>query len=157
MALRYLDVGFRILAFGVLFAAAYLFFFWAIYPDWHRFERLSKVGIQTRGHVIAKEPLNHNGIRYEYRVGDTSYTGISTAGHGGLRPFESVRVGDQIVVTYLPESPGVSTAGDPKEHYASRSGLLFVIMPLAIAAVLLMGFLIHRRLRKGDSGQICGG
>lgn len=149
MASRYLDLGFGILAYAILFAVAYLFFFWAIYPDWHRFERLSKAGIQTRGRVIAKEPANHNGIRYEYRVGDISYTGISTAGYGGLPPFKSIRVDDEIVVTYLPDSPSVSTAGNPQEHYQSRSGLLFVIMPLAIVAALLMGFVVHRKRVRG--------
>jgi hypothetical protein len=85
-------------AYGVLFACAYLFFYWAIYPDWHKFERLSHAGVITSGRVTAKEPFKHDGIRYEYCVGGALYTGISTAGLGKLPPFESIHVGDQVSV-----------------------------------------------------------
>jgi hypothetical protein len=133
----------------LIFVGIYTLFFVAIYPKWHELERLAHAGIQTSGRVTAKEPSNHQGIRYEYRVGADTYSGISTAGFGGVPRFDQIRVGDQIAVTYWPERPTVSIAGSPDEMYGSWSGLLFIIMPLGIA--IFMAIAINRaaaRTRK---------
>jgi len=134
----------------LLFGGVYTFFFCAIYPKWHELERLTHKGIQTRGRVTAKEPFNHQVIRYEYRVDSGRYAGSSSAGFGGLPQFDQIRVGDEVPVTYLPESPSVSVAGNPRDLYGSWSGLLFVVMPLLIAIGLVVGIIRRaRRCRKG--------
>jgi hypothetical protein len=137
----------------LLFGGIHTFFFYAIYPKWHELELLTHKGVQTRGRVTAKEPFNHQGIRYEYRVGPGRYTGMSSAGFGGLPPFDQISVGDEIAVTYLPESPSVSVAGNPKDLYASWSGLLFIIMPLfaAIGVVIMVVRAGRWRKRRQES------
>jgi hypothetical protein len=131
-----------ILIYGAAIVAGFLFFFCELYPEWRTSERLAHDGISTIGVVTAKEPRNHQTVRYRYSLGGTSYTGATRVGRGGLAPFEKINVGDQITVTYWPEHPVISTGGDGRDLYASQSTLLFIILPLVF--VFAAGMVLAR-------------
>jgi hypothetical protein len=135
------------------FAAIYGLFLCVSYPTWHKYERLTHHGISTIGTVVKKEPENHRSIRYKYQVGATSYFGIASASLGHLPPFDAIRIGDRIPVTYLTEEPHISLAGQPRDAYLSWSGLLFVLSPAI--GILLPLILLIRLLGKGSRrGQV---
>jgi hypothetical protein len=69
-------------------------------------------------------------VRYEYLVFSKAYFGSSSTGSRGLPAFDQIRLGDQVSVTYLPENPSVSIAGDAKEANASWSMALFGVLPI---------------------------
>ena len=119
----------------VVFMAIYGFFFCVIFPQWHIYEQIAHSGTQTEGVVTVKEPMNHASIRYQYSVAGRSYSGSSTTDVGGIPRLEEIELGQKIPVAYFSGDPSLSVAGDPHETYDSWCGLLFIWMPLMIAAV----------------------
>ena len=93
--------------------------------DWQKYRRLAKYGVAIEGRVIAKEPDNHQFIRYSYSVGQQSYSGLGNAGRGNPA-FERLNIGDSVKVFYDPDDPKVSFLGDPKDQSESNTrGVLF--------------------------------
>jgi hypothetical protein len=105
----------QLLWIALTFVCVYAFFFAFFFPYWHRYERLAHVGRHTSGTIIAKEPKNHWSIRYEYAVDGTRYEDVMTAGWMDTPPLDQVRIGQSLSVTYWPESPSVSTPGNPRK------------------------------------------
>jgi hypothetical protein len=132
----------------LIFAGIYLFFFHAGYPEWHNLERLAFAGVHTNGQVSAKEPGNHQSIRYEFSVGTNNYSGVGNADHGGLPGLDRIGVGEIIPVTYLPDQPEISVPGDPIELFHSWSFLLFLMLP---AMSLIATVVTVRRLLKNST------
>lgn len=130
----------------LIFAGIYVFFFQAAYPQWNKFRKLTFEGAHTNGQVIAKEPANHQSIRYDFAVGANHFSGVGNANRGGLQGFDQIGIGDTISVTYLPKQPEISVPGDAAELFHSWSGLLFVILP--IFSFVATGFLFWRLLKK---------
>ena len=83
---------------------------------------LAHRGVITAGQIVALEPQNHAGVRYVYRVGGTEYTRSWGPWGGG-----TVRVGDSIEVTYLPDNPERSVPGRP--DVAGWWVLPFILLP----------------------------
>src|ERR1700736_3964582 len=130
------------------FVAMYAFFFSMIYPQWHIYSRIVRSGTNTEGVVIAKEPMNHAGIRYEYSVNGHSYSGSCTTGFGGIPPLDKVELGQKIPVAYFSGDPSLSLPGDPHDLYYSWSGLLFIWLPLIIGGVaVVLAFAVRRVTR----------
>jgi hypothetical protein len=130
--------------------AVYIFFFQIISPTWRELKLLAQTGHKTLGRVTAKEPQNHQLIRYEYHVDGQRYAGECNAGFGGLPPFDQIRVGDSIAVTYSLERPSISIGGDPKDMYGSWSGLLFLVLPLLL---VIGAFFAIVRIRQRGRGR----
>jgi hypothetical protein len=133
----------------IVFIPIYAFFFSFIYPQWHIYSRIVHSGMHTEGVVTAKEPMNHAGIRYEYSVAGRLYSGSCTTGFGGIPPLEKIEVGQEIPVAYFSDDPSLSLPGDPHDLYYSWSGLLFIWMPLIIAA-LAFGVAFALKPRRND-------
>jgi hypothetical protein len=95
--------------------------------------------------VNAKEPANHQSIRYEFSVGTNHYSGIGVADFGGLPGLDRIEVGETIPVTYLSDQPEISVPGDPAELFHSWSFLLFLVLP---AMSLIATVVTVRRLLK---------
>jgi hypothetical protein len=93
-----------------------------IYDFVHPQLALNERGIQTIGRIVALEPNNHSSIKYEYRVGDSNYSG-----EWGPWNLEAARVGENVTVTYLPDQPRVSVAGKP--NVEGWWVLPFVVLP----------------------------
>ncbi|PYT75613.1 MAG: hypothetical protein DMG40_27875 [Acidobacteria bacterium] len=131
--------------------AVFVIVSWAMFqnmaPEWRRHRRLARSGVQIAGTVRAKEPMNHASIRYDYFVAGVRYAGGPCSVH---TQFDRIRVGDTITVTYVPDSPSISTCEDPQAAYKTRFGMLFIIAPsFALFGALGMGFgLYFRYLRR---------
>ena|SRR5437879_2202774 len=139
----------------IVFIPIYAFFFFVIYPQWHIYSRIAHSGTRTEGVITAKEPMNHAGIRYDYKVGDRSYSGSCTTGFGGIPPLDKVELGQKIPVAYFSGDPSLSLPGDPNDLYHSWSGLLFIWMPLIIAVVAFgVAFALKPRRRDPISQTI---
>jgi hypothetical protein len=112
--------------------------------DTFKYYRLSTVGILTQGRVIAKEPDNHQFIRYSYRDSNQTYTGIGSAGYGNPS-FKDINVGQLVRVFYDPEDPRKSCLGDPTPRVQQTLfgiGFVAVLFPsFSIIALYYKGFL----------------
>jgi hypothetical protein len=118
-------------------------------PEWRRHRQLARFGAQVTGAVTAKEPMNHASIRYDYFVDGVRYAGGPCSVH---TQFDRIRVGDAIAVTYVPDSPSISTCEDPQAAYNTRFGMLFIIAPsFALFGALGMGFGLYFRYLRPRS------
>src|SRR4051794_6857426 len=85
-----------------------------IVMDWRKWHGLAERAVETQGRVVAKEPENHQSIRYSYQVGAGTYIGSGRAGRGNPT-FEELNVGDRVRVFYDSDKPEVSVLGDARE------------------------------------------
>ena len=101
-------------------------------------------GVRTEGRVIALEPDNHQIVRYEYKVGNESFTGSGHAGSGNP-PFRELSIGDVVVVFYDPGNPKSASLGYPQGlYYRNWGGVIFatIVLPIVIVGSLYrMGYI----------------
>ncbi len=116
----------------LLFVSVVGFFSFPVYDFVHPQLALRARGIRTTGRVVALEPNNHQGVRYQYRVGKTDYFGL-----WGPWPLQGVHIGDSIAITYLPDRPEVSVSGPPVTK--GWWFLPFVVLPGAGLVAALFG------------------
>jgi len=101
-------------------------------PQWE----LKRHGVRTQGRVIALTPENHATVRYRFEVSGVAY-------QGSWGPPFNVAVGDSLPVTYLPNRPATSIAGEP-----SLEGwwfLPFVLLPGVATLAAFVGVRSPRR------------
>jgi hypothetical protein len=96
--------------------------------DWSKYQHLAWSGLKTVGRVTAKEPENHNFIRYSFEVGNSTFSGVGNA--GGENPsFEQLNIGAPVIVYYDPEEPERSLLSNPKQQAASATaGVIFITL-----------------------------
>ena len=100
--------------------------------DWPKWHGLAQRAVETNGFITAKEPNNHSSIRYSYRIGDQSFTGIGRG--GGANPeFEQLRVGDSIKVFYDSANPEVSCPDSPDRQSADI--MMAVVFAIIVAPI----------------------
>jgi hypothetical protein len=94
--------------------------------DWEKWNSLAEHGITSNGNVVAKEPENHNFIRYRYVVNGSHYSGLGSA--GGENPnFDQLHVGDAVKITYDSQRPEESILGSAQSQRSSiRRGIVFL-------------------------------
>ena len=129
---------------------AYVFLVAAIFPAWHRYERLEHAGKQTEGTITAKERGNHESVRFQYTVSSKVYSGTDSLGFTNLS-FDNVNVGDAVPVTYWPTEPIVAIIGNPYQIYMSWTGLLFIVAPIGSLMIVGLAFFrsyISRKLKS---------
>ncbi|MFL6230830.1 MAG: DUF3592 domain-containing protein [Pyrinomonadaceae bacterium] len=106
--------------------------------DWRSYHHLAQHGIRTYGQVTAKDPANHQSVRYSYVVGGTSYTGIGQAGEGNPE-FDQLREGESVIVVYDPDKPELSNMGDANSYVGGlNAGILFLATVAPTIAVINM-------------------
>ena len=88
--------------------------------NWSEYQHLAESGVKIVGRVTAKEPENHNAIRYSFKLNGLSFHGIGRAG-GENPPFDQLQVGCEVVIYYDPENPESSVLRDPKEQAADMT------------------------------------
>jgi|SRR5882724_2390864 len=134
----------------IFFSVLYGLFLLVSYPEWHKYQQLHEFGRETIGTIVGKNLARHRSIQYSYTVGMLDYSGSANASLARL-PFEQIHGGDHIPITYLPDRPDISVAGDATTFYLSWSRLLFVFAPsicLAFSVPLVaLLWLITRKLR----------
>jgi hypothetical protein len=74
---------------------------------WVHTAALAEHGVRAPATVVKLELGNHGGCKYQYLVNGHTYTKSET------RCGDGRRTGDQLLITYLPSKPAVSTAGSP--------------------------------------------
>ena len=104
--------------------------------NWFEYRHLAQVGIKAVGRVTAKEPENHNFVRYTFQVNGKSYDGIGSA--GGENPeFEELRIGTNVNIYYDPENPDFSFLGNPHKQAASATaGVIFTSLIGSLLSML---------------------
>ncbi len=110
-----------------------------------KFYRLAKDGMSIEGWVVAKEPLNHQTVRYSYVIGTQTNHGAGNAGNGNP-PFDQLNIGDPVRVSFNPNSPSESYLGDPTSELSSltRGVILIALFP----TVVVFAYSIKRRKKR---------
>lgn len=123
---------------------------------WLTYRRLSN-GIAVYGTVTAREPENHQIIRYSYSVGQQTYSGTGHGGRGNPS-FGELSIGDRVVVFYDPANPSLSCMGYPQAHQrAELWGIIFLVIllplsPLGITIILIVALSKSKALTNHSLG-----
>jgi hypothetical protein len=107
-----------------------------------RYERLSEYGKQAKiATVLAKEPQNHQFIKYQYQVGSDSFQGVGRTGN--VNPsFDRLKIGDSVIVFYDPDTPNNSILGDPQIWFKQEQNSVYYGSLIVATFVSLILFLV---------------
>ena len=108
---------------------------------WVTYRPFLAAGVETQGRVIAKEPKNHQFIRYSYAVGQQTYTGLWSAGCGNPG-FDALKPNDVVGVTYDSRDQRSSILGNARCWV--RGNLPFIIVVSLVVPVFIMVGLIAK-------------
>lgn len=111
--------------------------------DWVRYQRLERAGIGVDGLVTGKDEQRRV-VHYSFEFKDELYGGSDRAGFGSPE-FDALEIDAQVVVFFLPQDPGVSSLGHPKEHLKAQNRL--IAWTLVLAAIPLV-WALRRELRR---------
>jgi hypothetical protein len=125
---------------------------------WTQYFYLSRHGVFTYGVVTAKEPKNHQVVRYTYNVAGKDYSGEGRAGYR-TPTFDKLNVGDQVLVAYDQTDPQESCLGDPQLLLKGES---FAIIGASVIGSMLIVVSIYAYTRSkkkisespSDSGRV---
>jgi hypothetical protein len=104
-----------------------------------RFYRLLHVGVKTSGVVTDMQPTNHEAVYYSYEADGRAFTGVGRAGFGNPE-FCCLKVGQPVIVYYLPNATQESCLGLPNELIKNEAppialaGITFPLFALAVYA-----------------------
>jgi hypothetical protein len=107
--------------------------------DLARFYRLLHVGVETSGVVTDMQPTNHEAVYYSYEADGRVFTGVGRAGFGNPE-FCCLKVGQPVIVYYLPNATQESCLGLPNELIKNEAtpialaGITFPLFALAVYA-----------------------
>lgn len=116
-------------------------------------ELMTIEGKQIYARVVAKEPENHQTIRYVFDLNGVEYTGSGAAGAGNPS-FQEIQIGDDVVVFYNPSNPQESILGNPWEDLGAQyTGIMFstIVFPILPMAFLLLFWFVIKASRKKKS------
>src|ERR1700722_15935104 len=111
--------------------------------NWRFYHEIALRGVSTSGVVLELLPKIHDTIRYQYKVGEREFTGRRSP----WLPNPSVaelKVGQAVVVYYVPQTPEHSVVGDPKPMLANETLTI-------VAAALTLPILIVAACARGIS------
>jgi len=114
--------------------------------DWPRYRRLQERGVGADGWVTALDAGRRPIVYYSYLAGEKVYSGVWRSPYLAPEPGE-LSAGDRVIVFYLPDKPGESCLGDPKELIKAQHRVilwcLLVFLPVA-------SWILARELRKAS-------
>ena len=67
-------------------------------------DHLVEEGVGVYGIVTAKEPNDHQGVKYYYQVNGKNYQGNGSAGRGNA-DFNQIQIGQKVIVYYDFDNP----------------------------------------------------
>ena len=112
---------------------------------WRKFDVLSSQGLKAVGTITAKEPQNHQSLRYEYVVNGQTHQGLESLGSKSVgSAFSAINVGDKVQVIYLPTQADTSCLCDPAKLLVSET--VFILLPAILAPAFL--FFVNNIRRK---------
>ena len=115
--------------------------------SWQKYPALARYGILVEGKIIKKDSDNHQTLHYQYIVSNGIFTGTGHGLEGGIPPFDSISIGDNVLVCYDSRNPNLSCLGDPKQEakYAeTRTYLLSLVFP----TILTLGLYFKLNRKK---------
>lgn len=108
-----------------------------------RYAAIAADGGSTIGAVTAKESTDHQLIRYEFAVGSNQYQG-SDVGAAEMPRFETIAVGDPILVSFARSDPTVSMLGSPRDRLSAEI-YVDAAASVALATTIVGAMLLRRR------------
>ena len=78
---------------------------------------------------------NHGTVCYQFIAGGHEYSGWGSAGFG-TRDCDDLKVGDEILVYYLPSDPTLSRPGSIRERWANELISIFLAVALVPTAIV---------------------
>lgn len=118
-----------------------------------RYETLSK-GVGVYGTVTAKEPANHQIVRYAFQVNGQAYNGVGHGGHGNPS-FD--KWSDRVVVFYDPANLTLSGMGYPQSQArVNNAGIVFMVVAVPLWPVAMTILILVVISKRGDAQQIVG-
>jgi hypothetical protein len=115
---------------------------------------------RASGTVIAREPNNHAIVRAAYEVDGTRYE-VADSRIGSPNPdWDTVRVGDSVVVYYDPAIPARAVLYEPRAHSMGGAGfavLAALILATALVGVLLLSLPLWQRLFRNKRSHSTAG
>lgn len=106
--------------------------------NWFKYYNLAEYGIQTRGTVTNKESYNHESIYYTYIVDHKNFTGIGHDGNGNPK-FDDLKIGDRVIVFFLPNNNQISCIGNPKDLLQNET-ISILLASLIIPTLVILSF-----------------
>lgn len=94
--------------------------------------RLLRSGRTIAGVVTKLGPQAHSRVWYSYTVGSSTYEGAQSG--------SQAKVGDPVIVHYLPSDPTISTLKDPREVLQS---FLYFMLGGACAGATMFAWAVH--------------
>ncbi|CEO87885.1 DUF3592 domain-containing protein [Syntrophaceticus schinkii] len=111
-----------------------------------KYFKLTLTGVQTQGFIIKLEPTHHRAVYYSYEVGGRSYTDTFGGAGSGNPKFEDIKIGDPVLVYYLPENPSISGLGDPSYKFITES--ISVLTVSMVVPAIIIFFIWFNFIRK---------
>lgn len=122
--------------------------------DQGRLQNLAEHGTNVWGVVLAKEPDNHNTIRYSFEVNGNIYTGMGSGGRGNP-DFGQIQIGQKVIVSYDSNNPENSYLGYPEVAVESQRSLIslfgFAFATLTIVSLGTFVFGLPHLINKNRS------
>ena len=98
---------------------------------------LKQSGQSTVGRITRTEPSNHEAAYYSFRVGENTYSGEENG--------NSLSLGSEVRVTYLPSDPSISSLRDPGVEFREQIVFLVIAALLIASAVTVLLWFNRRR------------
>lgn len=120
-------------------------------------DHLVEEGVGVYGIVTAKEPNDHQGVRYYYQANGKNYQGNGSAGRGNA-DFNQIQIGQKVIVYYDFDNPEKAILGYPQLYSGTNhSAILFttLFLPFFPLIITIAVLLIYRSATKNqkDTGN----
>jgi hypothetical protein len=101
------------------------------------YDELAREGVQTQGQIVDLRCFEHSAFTYEFHVKDRVLVGHGIGGYGN-RECTKLKMGDPILVYYLPKNGSVYTDENPaqlRDDEILSMMIAGVVFPLFLFAV----------------------
>lgn len=115
-------------------------------PDSYRFIR---EGVEVQATIIDIACNSPNQLRYRFTVDGTGFEGFGNA-RSGNPPCEALKVGEPVMVYYLPSRPESNLPGNPHERFWTEvAGIAMAAVFIPLVLLLVIFLVIRKRSAKG--------
>jgi len=106
---------------------------------------LSSEGVPTQGLITKLDPNYHATVHFSYQVKSETFYNQNFWNNSG---FEDLKIGDPVLVYYLPKTPARSCVGNPQHKLTNEIFSVLVVSIFVPAGLLLIVWL--NLLRKSN-------
>lgn len=112
------------------------------YHSLYKLITLMDDGALATGKVESVTPADHHTLRYTFSVNGKAYSAVTTDAGFGNPPYEQMKSGSSITVTYSKDDPSISMAGLAEPAFYAQ---LQVVLLFAAVFGALIACICHRR------------